>query len=465
MVSCTASFQETSANIGEVIHADFTWDDALFHVYDHVFATMAILDPTGTPRDIYIEIFLNSGSKQLSFTTDMAGTWTARIDVANISTYFTCTDTVLVSHNIPFGSASFQESSATVGDTIHADFTWDNALFHATDHLFATMAILDPNDTPRAIYIETNNNSGSKQLSFTTDMVGTWTAIIDVSNLVNYITYTDTVAVSSGPNDPIVYEMVTYDLTDYEHCWGYTSSSPCNNDPDCRWYSWGCGPTTAYNWHPPVKTTYQYGERVGLYVRFDCPVDTCGGFRNKTRKYELWDLDTNTLKGENSWTCGPGTTCYDDNWWSFSSNWWWTGLSGAPSGTNYRFKAFVDGILLDSTDFVMIGSGLDVIGSIVFDSSTFYEGPFTPGTYQLIATVWCENIGTETGTIYIKKFIDGVEVDSYMFENRPPGVPWNCCNFYWDLPSDDITAGIKVWGEGEDEPPWGTLGTKIFKIR
>lgn len=110
--------------------------------------------------------------------------------------------------------------------------------------------------------------------------------------------------------------------------------------------------------------------------------------------------------------------------------------------------------------------GENVTGSIVFDQSTFYEGPFDQGTpYQLIAIVWCENTGTEVGTIYVKKFIDGAEVEFTWHENVQPGVPYNCCNFYWTIPDNAFTAGIKVWGEGESEPQWGDSNTHQWNVQ
>ena len=94
------------------------------------------------------------------------------------------------------GTASFQETSAKVGDTIHANFTWTDAIRHVSDHVYAVMRIVDHTGATRAVYFEYYNDTGSNSLSFSTDMSGTWTALLHVANLVSCKEFTDTEAVS-----------------------------------------------------------------------------------------------------------------------------------------------------------------------------------------------------------------------------------------------------------------------------
>jgi hypothetical protein len=59
------------------------------------------------------------------------------------------------------------------------------------------MYIYDPNNSPVASYIEGASYSGSKTLSFATDMLGDWKAVIKVWDGSTWLEYTDIVPVSS----------------------------------------------------------------------------------------------------------------------------------------------------------------------------------------------------------------------------------------------------------------------------
>ena len=96
------------------------------------------------------------------------------------------------------GSANFRETSAVVGDTIHADFTWSNAQYHFVGECYATMYIYDPNNNPVTSYIEGASYSGSKTLSAVADMVGDWKAVLKVWNGNTWLEYPDTINVSSA---------------------------------------------------------------------------------------------------------------------------------------------------------------------------------------------------------------------------------------------------------------------------
>ena len=425
MASCTASFQETSAHVGDTIHADFTWSGAVKHPSGW-YALLYLADPDDIIRDNHIEYSLSSGSKTLEYKTHKAGTWQCLIRVWDGSKYVECWDTVEV-YPVATCTASFQETSAHVGDTIHADFTWSGAVKHPSGW-YALLYLADPDDIIRDNHIEYSLSSGSKTLEYKTHMAGTWQCLIEVWDGSKYIQCWDTVVVSVS-GDVVLGKGIT-----------------CNTFIGCDY--WVKGDCTCGDEGPEV-TSFDIDEYVVNYTRFDGEI-----FIGDVMKQEWW------FNGEARWYTEKTATQHYTNFWCGWS--WWDIGQSYGSGTGH-IRSYLNGVELGRTNnYTIVGS--DAIGSIVFDQSTFYKGPFAPGTHQLIAIVWCENIGTETGTIYIKNFIDGEEVDSYSHESVP-GVPWNCCNFYWDIPENAFTAGIKVWGEGELEPTWGSMQTKIFKIR
>lgn len=101
--SCTASFQETSANVGDTIHADFTWTDAKKHS-SQVFSAMYIINPSGQNKAVALNYVYTTGSKTLSCVTDAVGTWTCRIAAWDGSEWIEATDTIYVSAG-PSGNA------------------------------------------------------------------------------------------------------------------------------------------------------------------------------------------------------------------------------------------------------------------------------------------------------------------------------------------------------------------------
>ena len=430
MVSCTASFQETSVNVGDVIHADFTWTDALWHIFDNVYAVMRITDPTGATRAVYFEYVNDTGSHSLSFTTDMAGTWTALISVANITQYVECTDTVMVSGGTTECTASFQETSVNVGDVIHADFTWTNAIFHISDNVFAVMRINDPTGTTRAVYFEYNNNTGSKQLSFTTDMAGIWTALIEVAVLTYYIECTDTVAVSVPQN------------------WTLDEALTCD---------WVIG----YNDHGPMVTDFNIGEDVYAYIEVHGP-DMYG----KTVRHEWWYKETGQTEFTKRWewtsTCGSHYT----EWATWT---WWDIGSSYGSGEGYIGVYFDDVFLGKTNNYTIIAP---VIGRI-HEDSVFHTRPFQGGSSSIrVIDLYIQNIRGGTGQLntYVYEYPNnqgGTEnmIASFGTGSIPPnGVAYIPVNLDIPLMSGAWPLGVKVFGLYEPEPPWGAMGTKIFKI-
>ncbi len=126
-------------------------------------------------------------------------TYTILITMLMITTVFTIIPTVLAAD--PTGSANWQETSASIGDTIHADFTWSNAKWHDMD-IRAAMYIKNPDGDIKASY-GSEDADGSKTLEYTVDMVGTWTAEIEVhAGSDNWLEFTDSLIIS-----PIYYTL------------------------------------------------------------------------------------------------------------------------------------------------------------------------------------------------------------------------------------------------------------------
>ena len=204
--SGTADFQETTADIGDTIHAEFHWYDAVWSFSGEYYCDMSIKDPGGHNHDYYVEEDDEDGTNFLSCVTDEIGIWEAELKVWDGSDWLTYSDTIYVgSSGTASGSASFQESSADTGDTIHADFSWSHAHYHLTGEYYAAMYIYKPDDSTASSYIEEVSASSSKTLSYTTDASGTWEAELKVWDGSDFLTYSDTVYVSGGGGneDPV----------------------------------------------------------------------------------------------------------------------------------------------------------------------------------------------------------------------------------------------------------------------
>ncbi len=103
----------------------------------------------------------------------------------------------------------------------------------------------------------------------------------------------------------------------------------------------------------------------------------------------------------------------------------------------------------------------------------YHPGPATPGTLFGLGNPYIavKNIGTIAGYLYLR---------GYQYPGQPneipgstagaivqPGMTW----LYNPVISVDPDAtdphpvGVKAWSEGESEPPWGSMQTKIFKTQ
>jgi len=225
-------------------------------------------------------------------------------------------------------SASFQESSANVGDTIHADFSWAGALFNPVGG-FANMVIQDPDGNNCSGYADVTHSAGSRTLSCTTDKIGTWTARISVWNGFMWIEATDTIIVNTSVVDTLT-EAVT------------------------------CGWVDGYQDHGAKVTEFDIDETVYAYIEIHGD-DLYG----KTVRHEWW------YNGVKRWewtkTCGSHYTGWS-TW-----TWWDIGLVyGAGSG---YVKVYLDNAYMGKTnDYSIIGGEGDA--GIVGITAPDY---FTPG--------------------------------------------------------------------------------------
>lgn len=95
------------------------------------------------------------------------------------------------------GSAAFQETSAVVGDTIHADFTWNDAV--KIGDVYAQMWIFDPDGMVAATHNETQLPTGSRTLACVATQPGVWRAKIEVWDGSVWLPFEATLTVN-GPN-------------------------------------------------------------------------------------------------------------------------------------------------------------------------------------------------------------------------------------------------------------------------
>ena len=109
----------------------------------------------------------------------------------------------------------------------------------------------------------------------------------------------------------------------------------------------------------------------------------------------------------------------------------------------------------------------DVIGDIIESGSTFYTGPFAPGSFSLVASALIKNIGNTGGIMHYNLYEypgaaneNIVVPNSYYFEaGQQLTVGYNAT--IPDLPGQSWPLGIKVWGESEAEPNWTGAAGKL----
>lgn len=417
MASGTAVFQETSAVVGDTIHAEFTWTNAQWHLQGEFFCDMSVKDPDGNNHDYYVEENDSSGHVFLSAVTDMVGTWVAQIKVWDGSNFLTYTDTIMVS--LPgetSGTANFQETSADVGDTIHANFTWDNAVDHPIAG-FGAIYIKDPSGTPVASE-PLSQFAGSDTLSCIADVAGTWTAEIEVWDGNSWVEDDDSLDVGES-GEVTLTEAVT-----------------------CDWVN-------GFEDHGPTVTEFDLTEWVWAYLQVHSDSDLYG----KVMKREWWFKETGqssfTKRSESNNTC----TGHYNNWAT-----WPTEDMGNQYGPGEGYvRVLVDNIYLGKTNNYQVIGGL--VDMQIEPTSEFFTGPFVAGTIQLVCNVHVKNHGTVASSVQIELW------------EYPGSSPQNRVG-YWSIPSlapgetiirgFEVTIppdtpwplGVKVWGGGETEPSW-----------
>lgn len=117
---------------------------------------------------------------------------------------------------------------------------------------------------------------------------------------------------------------------------------------------------------------------------------------------------------------------------------------------------------------VAIAAPINVIIDILESQSIFEPGPIEPGSMTPIANVVYTNIGTTGGAVYMNFYTNPntpqEEISNQITTTCDPGeikthgktiiVP--------NTPGATMSWGVKIWGEGEPEPAWGSAGAKIF---
>lgn len=118
--------------------------------------------------------------------------------------------------------ADWQETTATVGQTIHADFTWSGAFYNPNQGFYATMSIWDPNNQQKASYTEQYTGTGTHTLSYTANIAGSWKAYIFVyTGFSSSITDDDYLTVTASPQ--LAYSPTTINFGTHDQ--GWTGSS------------------------------------------------------------------------------------------------------------------------------------------------------------------------------------------------------------------------------------------------
>lgn len=230
-------------------------------------------------------------------------------------------------------------------------------------------------------------------------------------------------------------------------CDGQCQSTPCEGEVylykaiTCATAGPNCGD------EGPQKTTFEKNETIYAYTHFK-PTDGFD-FYGHTVRHEWWHNEEK--KWEYEWTCDEH---YTNNWCQWTN--WAIGQTHGP-GTGY-ILVFFDEIYMGKTNDYTV-QGIDVIGNIDFINSTFYTGPFNPGSTETIAYLTFKNSGTEDGAIYIKIYenpntLQETEIYDGNFHLQG-GQTITDLQINVTIPTNGAwPLGIKVWGEGENEPTW-----------
>ena len=106
----------------------------------------------------------------------------------------------------------------------------------------------------------------------------------------------------------------------------------------------------------------------------------------------------------------------------------------------------------------------DVIG-VISQNTVFYTGPYEPLSQQMLVQLYIQNTGQLGGYINWKivEYPNDSPENTLWQDNTyaNAGATVLAINFAWqipDLPGQQWPLGVKVWGETESEPPWGTAG-------
>jgi len=201
--------------------------------------------------------------------------------------------------------------------------------------------------------------------------------------------------------------------------------------------------------HNPEKTTFQIGEKIYWYAEWEKDGDVYG---DKVG-YKWYHNDS--LFRENSDTIdnhGTGQCYYG-----------YTGKLTTP-GTGYIKFYYNDKYSGVTKTYTLEGAG--EINASILSSSVFYEGPYAPNTQQSLADINIKNIGDAEGKITVKLYeYPGTDNENYLFgvatDNVSPNETYTeyLAHIIPSIPGS-WPLGIKVFGETEAEPSWGSYNTR-----
>jgi len=412
-------------------------------------------------------------------------------------------------------TADFEETNATVGDTLHALFNWSDAMPNIAGTAF--MEIIDPDGETRTSYLELSASMGFKILSYVTDKSGTWTAKIKVHSGANFWTEnSDTVIVATlgevtcsaefqGTSAEIgspIYADFTWTNAVKMGIYGYAYLEIIDPDGIVR-ESW-----IEFTWFTGSKTLSFTTDKIGTWeAKIDVNTGyswvTCTDTINVTEILDDIDLvKAITCDWVNDFEdYGPKVTTFELTDWIFAylqvaSNvdlygkvmrreWWYMEAGGTGftkrsqsdktcTSHYYNWATWpaedmgnqygpgegyvivrIDGDYLGKTNnYQVLG---DSPNMKIEPSSEFFTGPFAAGTIQTVASVDVTNDGDVAATLQIELW----EYPGTTNENRVA---------YWSIPNLapgetiikglDVAIppgttwplGIKVWGVGETEP-------------
>lgn len=478
MASCSANFSETTAQVGDTIHCNFTWSGGTAPD----FATMVIIKPNGywCTGSFYLA-GSSSGSHTSICLTDMPGIYTALITVF-ASVNAECEDTINVSTaggaTLEAITCAHQPSCEWAQPPVKTNFAYNEEVYvHAM------------------VYWPGHNFTGQEyRWKWYHKGQLVW------ENYVILEGYTGragrclwwTIGPTHGPGTGHIEFYLNGEYLGTTN--DYTITCPsCSTLPNqtwceycgCYWYGNSCHSTGAGHITTSPSTTLNFPNTlVGNCSAEQTIRVTSDGAGAAPTIISLELSDANQYQCTNltlpySWAGNPGTyldvkirfcpTSYGEKWNAtarFACNscplTLQTGLRGkgtltCPDYTN-ETDCTTDGCYWYNDSCHSMPQG--TIGDIDINGSIFYNS-FTAGQQNaLIAQIRLMNTGDTYGLVYTKYFYLSPSQQWVTLTNRfevdlfPDESAWGFHRGNIPNISGNILFGVKVWGEDETEPSW-----------